>query len=147
MKLIFVFPRVEVVSSEMLTKDVTSSGNHAQKQQHIMPYEETVGLRNASTKRKAESDNAGAAYDKRNSIRYSLSGNCKVEPQSQVTGQSQRYTNHERTEQCEIRDTNSGRNSLERANSQESRGSQTKHRRKILTSQVKLEYFYINQNC
>ena len=125
---LFFIPRVEVVSSEILTKDAANSVSCAQKRQNIAPFEDTAVLRNASTKRKAESDNTGAAYDKRNSIRYSKSGNNKVEIQSE----GQRYTNHERLDQCEI----SSKVSLERVNSQESRGSQTKHRRKIQTSQV-----------
>ena len=124
---LFSFPRVEVVSSEILTKDTPSSVSCAQKRRNITPLEDTAMLRNASTKRKAESDNIGAAYDKRNSIRYSKSGNCKVEIQSE----GQRYTNHEMLEQCDLNQI-----SLERVNSQESRGSQTKHRRKITTSQV-----------
>merc|ERR1719233_728363 len=121
------FDRVEVVSSEILTKDAPSSASCAQKRRNITPFEDSAVLRNASTKRKAESDNIGAAYDKRNSIRYSKSGNCKVETQSE----GQRYTNHEILDQCDLNQI-----SLERVNSQESRGSQTKHRRKIPTSQV-----------
>ena len=127
-----------MVSSEILTKDVASSSRPTLKQQNIPPQEETAGQRNASTKRKAESDNAGIAYDKRNSIRYPKTGNGKVETQSQVTGQSQKYTNHERIEQFELRDASSGRNSLERAQSQESHGSQTKEGKKTAPSQVKL---------
>ena len=131
---LFFSPRVEVVSSEILTKDAASLVNCAQKRQNIAPFEDTEVLRNASTKRKAESDVVSVAFDKRNSIRYSKSESCTVETKSESAGQM--YTNHERTDQGDPKGQISSKISLERVNSQESRGSQTKHRRKTTVSQV-----------